>query len=72
MSLNKNIGTIKDRIIRLPEVEFRTGKSRSSIYADMAKGTFPKSCRIAKRAIGWSEVAIDAWIASRPPKKLLS
>jgi predicted DNA-binding transcriptional regulator AlpA len=35
-----------ERLIRIKEVMALTGKSRSAIYADMAKETFPKSILI--------------------------
>lgn len=50
------------RIIRLPEVRHMTGLSRSSIYAGMADGTFPKSIRISSRCVGWDSLAVQAWI----------
>jgi len=39
-----------------------TGLSRSSIYAGMADGTFPKSIRISSRCVGWDSLAVQAWI----------
>jgi len=52
-------------ILRLPVVKARTGLSRSSIYAMVAEGEFPAQIPIGKRAIGFIESEIDAWIASR-------
>ena len=54
-----------DRILRRPEVEARTGLSRSTIYAQMAEGTFPKPKRLGKRAVGWTDSDIDDWQESR-------
>jgi prophage regulatory protein len=51
-----------DRILRLPEVMFRTGLGRTSIYDGMKAGTFVKSVHIGPRAVGWRESAIAAWI----------
>jgi prophage regulatory protein len=53
------------RILRRPEVETRTGLSRSTIYAMMADGTFPKPIRLGKRAVGWRESDIAEWLESR-------
>lgn len=50
-------------ILRRPEVQTRTGLSRSSIYAGMAKGTFPQALKISARAVGWREADIVAWLA---------
>lgn len=53
------------RILRRSEVEVRIGLSRSTIYAMMAEGDFPKPIRLGKRAVGWPESAIAAWLESR-------
>ena len=50
------------RILRLPEVEQRTGKSRSGIYDGVAKGTFPLPVPLGPRAVGWVEAEIDAYL----------
>ncbi|HNA29029.1 MAG TPA: AlpA family phage regulatory protein [Rhodocyclaceae bacterium] len=55
-------------IIRRPEVERRTGLSRSGIYAAMRAGTFPGCVALSSRAVGWSSTAVDAWIAARLEK----
>ena len=52
-------------ILRRPKVEARTGLSRSSIYQLMAEGKFPKPISIGKRAVGWLESSINAWIDAR-------
>ena len=53
------------RFLRRSEVEFRTGLSRSSIYASMDKGRFPRPKRIGKRAVAWDEADIERWLAQR-------
>lgn len=50
------------RIIPLWEVKHRTSRSRSSVYRDMAQGKFPKQVRVGKRAVGWFEDEIEAWL----------
>lgn len=52
-------------VIRLPEVRSRTGLSRSTIYAMMASGMFPKSVKLGQRAVGWMESEIGDWLNSR-------
>jgi prophage regulatory protein len=52
-------------IIRRPEVERRTGLSRSGIYAAMRAGTFPACIALSSRAVGWSSEAVDAWVEKR-------
>lgn len=56
---------MQNRILRRPEVEHRVGLSRSTIYAAMADGTFPKPVRLGRRAVGWSTSSIDEWISTR-------
>ena len=55
----------QQRILRLPEVKAKTGFGRSTIYALMANGEFPRSIRIGARAVGWLESDIDQWIETR-------
>lgn len=42
-----------NRIVRLGEVTRLTGRSRASIYRDMARGRFPRQVSIGPRAVGW-------------------
>ena len=53
------------RLIRRKEVQARTGFGASSIYAEMAKGNFPKPIFISERRVAWIESEVDAWIAER-------
>ncbi|XHY18416.1 hypothetical protein SuNHUV7_32290 (plasmid) [Pseudoseohaeicola sp. NH-UV-7] len=55
--------------LRRRAVETATGLSRSSIYAMMDAGEFPRPIRIGKRAVAWPSTAIEAWLASRPVSK---
>jgi prophage regulatory protein len=52
-------------IIRRKQVEIRTGLSRSTIYARIAEGSFPRPIDLGGRAVGWIEAEIDAWLQSR-------
>ena len=54
-----------DAILRLPAVKSRTGLSRSSIYAKVRTGEFPKPVSIGLRSIGWIESEIQQWIDYR-------
>ena len=43
-----------------------TGLSRSTIYAEIAKGAFPKQIRLTGyRSVGWHESEILDWIDTR-------
>ena len=53
------------RLLRRPEVEARTGLSRSSIYALMDRGEFPRPRRIGQRAVAWDEATLERWLAAR-------
>ena len=54
-----------ERLIRRPDVEALTGLSRSTIYAYMQRGEFPRPRRIGRQAVGWIESEIEAWVMSR-------
>ena len=62
---NETIAPSRDRILRLPDVKARTGLSRSSIYAYIKEGKFPKHIALGERSVGWYESEVDAWVASR-------
>lgn len=49
-------------ILRRPEVETRTGLSRSSIYLRCSQKNFPAPIRLGGRAVGWLESEIEAWL----------
>jgi len=53
------------RILKRPEVEATTGLKRSSIYAKMEAGTFPKSVKLSQRSVGWIEAEIQSWLQDR-------
>jgi prophage regulatory protein len=55
----------RKRILRRPVVEGITGLRRSTIYAAIAAGTFPKPIHIGARAVGWLENDIDQWLTQR-------
>ena len=50
------------RIIRLPTVLLRTGLSRSTVYARVAEGTFPRQLSLGTNTVGWRETDNDTWI----------
>jgi prophage regulatory protein len=53
------------RIIRLPEVEHKTGYRHTTIYAMMAEDRFPRSVPLGRKARGWVESEVDDWIRER-------
>lgn len=58
-------------ILRLPRVAEITGLSRSTIIAMVRneEESFPQPVRLRKRAIGWKQSDIEAWLAGRPTRK---
>ena len=53
------------KLLRRPEVEVRTGLSRSTIYDWMNRGEFPKPVKLGTRLVAWRESDISAWLESR-------
>ena len=53
------------RILRLEEVEAKSGFKRAHIYALMRKRQFPQALRLGVRAVGWDSIVIDQWLAER-------
>ncbi len=60
---------VKDRLLRLPDVERLTGCGKSTIYGLMATGKFPKNLRITRRLSCWKESDIFRWIAEQSAAK---
>lgn len=56
---------MQTNIIRLPEVIKRIGLSRSTIYALIGAGQFPRQIELSARAVGWLEGDIASWIVGR-------
>jgi prophage regulatory protein len=57
---------MSESLLPRKEVEKRCGLSRSSIYARMKVGTFPKPIHDPDSSIvWWRSSEIDAWIQSR-------
>lgn len=54
-----------DKLHRRPVVEEITGLSRSTIYAMMDEGDFPRPVRIGRRAVAWRDSDLNAWLTSR-------
>lgn len=54
-----------NRLLRRPDVEQKTGKSRAAIYADIRAGTFPEPVPIGSNSVAWLESEVDQWISDR-------
>jgi len=54
-----------DKIHRLPSAIGMTGLCRSSLYKALAAKDFPEPVMLGKRAVGWRESDLIAWVQSR-------
>ncbi len=55
----------REGVMRLAEVKALTGRSRSSIYEDMAARRFPHSIKLGPRSVGWLRQEVMRWVAER-------
>ena len=53
------------RLLRISQVQDRTGLSRSTIRRWVARGLFPQPIKLGENVVGWIEAEIDAWIRER-------
>lgn len=47
-------------ILRLPAVMQHSGLSRSSVYQNISRGTWPKPVLLGARSVGWPSDEIEA------------
>lgn len=52
-------------LLRRYEVEARTGLSRSTLFALVASGDFPKPIELHGRTRAWVESDVSDWIAAK-------
>jgi prophage regulatory protein len=61
------------RAERMPQVLWRTGLTRSLLFAKISAGEFPKPIKISARATAFMSHEVDAWLvaraASRTPQR---
>lgn len=54
------------QILRRKQVEYLTQLSRSTLYAEIKAGRFPKQVHLtSKRSVGWVESEIHAYLQAR-------
>ena len=56
-------------IIKIHQVQKKTGKGKSQIYADIQNHTFPAPIKLGLRSSGWIEEEIDDWIEQRKSER---
>jgi len=49
-------------ILRLKQVQAKTGLSRSEIIRRESHGLFPKKIKLGSRSVGWVAEEIDEWL----------
>ncbi len=54
-----------ESVLRLKAAMGMTGLARSTIYARMKVGTFPKPIRLGPRAVGWLLSEIQNWLVEQ-------
>lgn len=52
-------------LLRLHQVQARTGLARSTIYKLVSEHSFPSAIPLTGRAVAWDSRAVEAWIESR-------
>ena len=62
MSMSRPTGVNAHRTIRRPEVQEMTGLARSTVYALVKAGRFPKPLRLGPRAVGWRLADVLEWM----------
>jgi prophage regulatory protein len=56
---------MNETLLRLRDVEARTGLKRSHLYGLAARGEFPKPLKLGDRASAWVESEVTEWVYSR-------
>ena len=56
---------MEETFIRRKALEAKLGLSCSTIYAMMAADKFPRPVKIGRRAVGWRNTDIQAWVRSK-------
>lgn len=59
------MSNLSQKLLRLPQVKQTTGLSKSTIYARIAEGNFPKQIPLGVRLVVWVESDIQNWIAEQ-------
>ncbi len=62
--------TTTDQFMKLKEVQQIVNLSRSAIYAQMARGTFPLPRKISGKSVRWVRSEIAAWMQNLPVSDL--
>ncbi|HEJ8043625.1 TPA: AlpA family transcriptional regulator [Serratia marcescens] len=61
----KNGYTPRERFIRLPEVLYTTGLSRSTVYEMMSHKQFPAQISLGGKNVAWLASEVEQWMDER-------
>jgi len=53
-------------VYRVADVTRLVGLSKTTIYALLAKGDFPRPVRITDKIVGWRAEDVAVWVRDRP------
>jgi prophage regulatory protein len=53
------------KVLRLPEVQDKTGLARSTLYKYIDVGTFPRPIYLGGRAVGWIDSEVHEWLKEK-------
>ncbi len=56
-----------DALLRERDVKALTGLSKSTRWRMIARGEFPRPCRVGQRVSAWRAPEAQKWLASRQP-----
>lgn len=54
-----------DPMLKLPRVMELCALAKSTVYAYMAAGAFPRPRKVGARAVAWRQSDVAIWLASR-------
>lgn len=57
--------TPRERFIRLPEVLYTTGLSRSTVYEMMSRKQFPAQVSLGGKNVAWLASEVEQWMDER-------
>ncbi|HGE8279279.1 helix-turn-helix transcriptional regulator [Serratia sp. CY81684] len=57
--------TPRERFIRLPEVLYTTGLSRSTVYEMMSRRQFPAQVSLGGKNVAWLASEVELWMDER-------
>ena len=55
-----------DKLMRLSEVLDAVGLGRSTVYKQIATGTFPRPVAVGSKCVRWRQSEVAEWIEARP------